>query len=382
MNSVRPLRAEQMRPPARAGSLVREARAEDLPHVADLHARVFGSTSGRTPRALAEYFEEILFRNPWRDAALPSFVSVRNGEITGFLGVVPRPMRIGQRIIRVAVCTQFMVDPRHRSELAAVQLLKAFFSGPQELSLADGANESARRMWLALGGDAPLLYSLHWVRPLRPARYVLSLLERRTSTLRALAIAGRPVAALADFVAGRIPLNALSGKEAAGWSEEPLRPGTVYAYLPEAMAGTTLQPLYEARTLEWLLDQAARKLRHGSLRARAVRDREQRLAGWFIHYARGGGISEVVQIGARAGAFVPVLQRLVLDAWRVGATALRGRLDPRYAQALSDQHCWMRRDCNWTLVHSRDKDILCAIHEGKVFLSRLEGEWWMRFVDE
>lgn len=40
------------------------------------------------------------------------------------------------------------------------------------------------------------------------------------------------------------------------------------------------------------------------------------------------------------------------------------------------------RDCNWTLVHSRDEDILSTIHQGKMFLSRLEGEWWMRFLEE
>lgn len=380
MSAVRPLR---MKPaPAEGATLVRALRAEDLAEVAALHARVFGTAPGRTPQALAAYFEEILFRNPWRDAEMPSLVATRNGAVTGFLGVVPRLMRLEGRTIRVAICTQFMVDPRHRAELVAVQLLKSFFAGPQDLALADGANESARRMWVALGGSAPLLYSLHWVRPLRPARYVLSLAERRTPALRSLATVARSVAALADAAIARVPLNPLPGAEAAEWSEESLQPATMHAYLTEVMAGTTLQPQYDRPALEWLLDQAARKTRHGTLRARAVRDRERRLAGWFIHYARAGAVGEVVQIAARRGAFVPVLQRLVFDAWRLGATALRGRLDPRYAQELSEQHCWMRRDCNWTLVHSRDAEVLSAIHQGTMFLSRLEGEWWMRFLEE
>ena len=112
-----------------------------------------------------------------------------------------------------------------------------------------------------------------------------------------------------------------------------------------------------------------------------MRDHEHRLLGWFLHYVRAGGISEVVQVAARNGAFNAVLRRLMLDAWREGATALRGRLDPRFTQELSEQHCWLKRDCNWTLVHSRDESVLSAIHQGKVFLTRLEGEWWMRFLE-
>jgi len=382
MNAVHQLRTQERRAPARPATTVRALRAEDLPQVAALHGRVFGATPARPPQRLADYFEEILFRNPWRDAALPSIVATRNGEIVGFLGVVPRPMQLGERAIRVAVCTQFMVDPRHRAEQAAVQLLKTFFSGPQDLSLADGANESARRMWLALGGSAPLLYSLHWIRPLRPARYVLSLLERRAGALRPFAVAGRPVAALADAAIARVALNHRPDRNGADLVEEALQPSTMYAYLREVMAGTDLQPRYDARALEWLLRQVAGKTRHGTLRARAVRDREQRLQGWYIHYTRPGALGEVVQIAARDGAFVRVLHRLVLDAWRQGATAVRGRLDPRFAQELSEQHCWLRRDCNWTLVHSRDEDILSPIREGKMFLTRLEGEWWMRFLEQ
>lgn len=359
---------------------IREFRIEDIPRVVALHGRVFGTSPTRTPQKLAACFEDILLRNPWRDPSLPSLVATRNGDITGFLGVVPRPMALNDRMIRVAVCTQFMVDPQHRVDLCAVQLLRAFFAGPQDLALADGANEGARRMWLALGGAAPLLYSLHWLRPLRPARYLLSLLAKRTPRLRRLAAAGVPLAALADLAASRIPLSQLRPHDGDA-SEAPLDAETMCRHLPEVMHGTVLQPRYDEQSLSWLLDQAARMQRHGALRARVVRDGQRRLLGWYIHYVRRGGVSEAVQVAARDGAFNRVLQRLVLDAWRQGATAVRGRLDPRFAQDISDHHGWLRRDCNWTLVHTRNQELLSAIHQGKLFLSRLEGEWWMRFLE-
>ena len=93
------------------------------------------------------------------------------------------------------------------------------------------------------------------------------------------------------------------------------------------------------------------------------------------------GVSEVVQVAASRGSFDLVLQRLLADAWRHGAAAVRGRLDPRYVEDLSDRHCWFVRDSTWTLFHSRYPDVVAAIQQGDAFLSRLEGEWWLRWTD-
>jgi hypothetical protein len=111
-----------------------------------------------------------------------------------------------------------------------------------------------------------------------------------------------------------------------------------------------------------------------------VLDDERHLIGWYLYYVQAGGVSEVLQVAARDGAFDCVLQRLLADAWRHGATAVRGRLDPRHVQQLSDRHCWLRREGTWTLVHSRHADVAAAIEQGDAFLSRLEGEWWLRFL--
>jgi hypothetical protein len=160
--------------------------------------------------------------------------------------------------------------------------------------------------------------------------------------------------------------------------EDALDLATLLAHLPQVLRGSTLQPVYDARSLAWLLDQTAHKTRYGRLRARAVRDRE-RLLGWYLYHVRAGGVSEVVQIGARDGSFDRVLLRLLADAWRQGAAALRGRVDPRYVQELSHRHCWSRWDGPSTLVHSRHADVMAAIQQGDAFLSRLEGGWWLHF---
>jgi len=322
----------------------------------------------------------MFFDNPWRDPELPSWVAEEDGRISGFCGVIPRPMVLRGRAIRVAVTCQFMVEPGQRRGFTALQLAKACVSGPQDLTLADGANDLSRRMWTAIGGTAPLLYSLHWTRLLRPARYALSLLEERAALPFPVTLAARPMGALADALVARLGDNRFL-REDTQLAEDALDAATMLAHLPEVLQGCALQPVYDIRSLAWLLEQTARKTRHGTLRARAVLDGERKLIGWYLYYARAGGMSEVVQVAARNGSFDRVLQRLLADAWRHGAAAVHGRLDPRYVEELSRRHCWFRRENTWTLVHSRHAEILATIDQGDAFLSRLEGEWWLRWTD-
>jgi len=139
--------------------------------------------------------------------------------------------------------------------------------------------------------------------------------------------------------------------------------------------------VYDARSLAWLLDQAGRKKRHGTLRARAV-----------------------VRRGATADRVV------TSTMYRQAMSAKSSRLRPGMVRSmtccsgslpmLGDRAPWRCADASthatprsyqtgtagsdatvtWTLVHSRDADIMAAIHQGDAFLSRLEGEWWLRFL--
>ena len=360
---------------------IRVIAEEDTPAVIALVARVYPGHPRRW-RSSAEcesYFREALFNNPWRDLELPSWVAEEDGRICGFYAVLPRPMHFRGRRLRVAVGCQFMVDPDRRHSLIALQLAKACLSGPQDLTLADRSNDWSRRMWLQVGGTAPPLYSLHWTRPLRAARHVLSLLQERAALALPLIMAARPLGAAADALAIRLRHNRFLVEDNE-LADDALDPAAMIAHLPAVLHDSELQPVYEAHALPWLLDQLSRKTFYGALRARAVLDGGRRLLGWYLYYVRPGGVSEVVQIAARNGSFDRVLKRLLADAWRHGAAAVRGRIDPRYVRELSARHCWFRQDDGWTLVHSRHADVMAAIERGKAFFSRLEGEWWLRFL--
>jgi hypothetical protein len=371
---------------------IREFLRKDIPEVADLWQRVFRQRKATLSKTLQTYlqaeslqtylqtyFEEVFFRNPWYDESLPSLVCEDDSrKIIGFLGVIPRRMTLEGRPVRVAVSTQFMVDAGRRPGLAAIELLRRFFSGPQDLALTDGANESSQRVWRHAGGEVALLYSLEWVRVLRPTRFVMWLLARRRRLLAPLAWTSRPICCALDGLAARMPLSPFRLSVPAS-GEEEIAEETLLWCLSQLSGRQGLRPEYGRDSLRWLLGQTGEMKRHGMLRKVVVRDADGEIIGWYIYYSKPSGVSQVLQLGARERAVPLVLDHLFYHARRLGAVAVRGRLEPRLVRELSDSRCMITCRTLGVLIHSRDRELLDTIHRGDAFLTRLEGEWWLRF---
>jgi hypothetical protein len=354
---------------------IRRFEEQDLPGVARLFTRVYPDAGWPSHADLQAYFREVFFGNPWVDPALPSWVAEEPAGIVGFIGVVPRTMRHNGRAVRAAVVTQLMTDSDKRHGVAAARLLRKALNGPQELMISDGANESSRRMWEALGGSTSTLYGLQWQRALRPAQWALQMLAQRG--LNAVSLVAAPVAALADaYLAGRAGLG-----RRVTLREEPLGTDALLAAFDELAAGAALKPQYDPRSLGWLLGQAGAKRRHGELQSTLLRGTDGQVAGWFLYYLS-AGTSRVLQLHARKGSEAAVLESLLHHAWRRGAAAIEGRMEPRFARALSERHCFFRGRGVHALVHARNPALLAALECGEAFFSRLEGELWMRFTGE
>lgn len=362
-----------------SGGHVRPFREHDVPQVADLHHRVFGRASGAASPALRTYVDELFCRHPWQDEGLPSLVyEDRRGCITGALGVLPRPMWMNGRRVRAAVSHSFMVDPESRPALAAVQLVKAYLTGRQDIALAD-ANRLSERMWGLAGATTPLLYRLRWTRALAPAQYALAWLTRR-GVARPVVRCLRTVGRAADAMMTSIPSSPFRQKPPA-FSGEELDARALADCHSEFSRSRSLRPEYDTRSAQWLLEVLGRKAHLGTLRKVLVCDPTGRVAGWYLYYLKRRDVAEVVQVGGRDDSIIGVLNHLFHDAWQGGAAAISGQVDPAFMQALSDTQCVFRLDGNTggVRLHSRRQDVLQTFLRGDAFLTRLESEWWIPF---
>jgi len=346
----------------------------DLAGVLELYRRVFPGRPAGGPRPAEKHLRDILCGNPWRDQTLPSLVYEDGaGRIAGCLGVMPRPMSFEGRPIQAAISHTFMVEPGSRSSLAALALARAFLSGGQDLSIAEGGGPS-RRILERFGGSTSLLYSLRWTRPLRPSRYLLSLLKRR-GLAAPVRWALAPLCAAADALAPAF-LGGTARLARPRGAGEDLTTGDHLECMSQVSADRSLRPAYDGNTLEWLLDLLANRQGRGTLQRVGVRDGAGELVGWYVYYLNPGGISEVVQFGAGKMFVEEILDHLFHHAFRGGALAVSGQLDPGVFQALAAKGSVFHHDgVSWFLVHSREPAVLAAIHRHDAFLTRLEGEW-------
>jgi hypothetical protein len=361
--------------------IVRPFTHSDIAPVADLHRRVFrpeAAPSGDDGRQYQTYFEDTFLHGPRRADRCPSLVYVDDrGRLGGFVGVASRAMTLGGRPLQIAVSSQFMVDATVCPAVAAVRLLKAFLAGPQDLSLADEATGPARRLWESVGGTTAPLFSLSWVRVLRPAGFAASRVNGRGAIALAMR-AATPVWRVADAIAARMP-GPFHVASAPALVAGPLDGATLRTCIDEVPGGLALRPSFDDGSAGALLDVLTRKQGAGELQAVVLRDARGAIAGWYLYHATRGGVGEVLHVGAHARAQTDVLDHLFGDARRRGVTALTGRLDPALMGALAARHCVFRHRGEWVLVYARSAGALDAVHRGDAFLSRLVGEWPLRY---
>jgi hypothetical protein len=360
---------------------IRAFLEDDIPRVAELYWRFLQGQKGPHPLSLEKYFQEVFFYSPWFDGSITSLVYEEHGRVVGFLGIVPRPMSVNGKLIQAVFGSSHVVDPENRSSLAGLNLLAAFFKGKPDLALTDTANQLTQQIWVAMGGRTSAVYGLRWARPVRPSLYGLHALSRFGSG-GVFGLCGRACGILSKAIGAvstRIPTWRLR-RPPVGITEGELEiDALLHSCLPGSFADYSLRPEYTQESLRWLLDFMSRMKAHGNLRKVALHDVTKRPIGWFIYYVKRGGIAEVVQIEAGKGRFKTVLDYLFFDARNRGAIALHGKLEIRHVQELSEARCFF-----WgttpLLFRARDPELARAVQHGECFLSRLDGEWCLRYA--
>ncbi len=351
---------------------VRIFNIQDISQVIDLNVRLFPGSSGLSREKQEFLFAEICFRNPWYHPGISSLVYEENdGRVTGFLCVVPRHFSFNNQTITVAVGQHLMVD---RTALASVQLFKKFLEGPQDLSITDMAIELAKPIWGRFGGTTIYTHSIYWRRILRPLSFASSFLKKEKSTSHSFTNTN-PLWTMLDSIVNQIPSKMLHFKLPNVISEE-LTTNEFLLNLHNISKEKKLFPVYTADSLNWLFARLTEEKRFGEFQKTLVRDSDNQILGWYLYNLKPMGRSEVLQIIARKDSINTILDHLFYNAWEKGSIELCGRLDPQFTKEFGQKYALFMPGRNWMLAHSKNPELIDALHSNEAHHTRLEGDLW------
>jgi hypothetical protein len=347
---------------------------DDVPAIAELHGKLKLKIDASDSEGLRDYYRDIFFHSPWCDDKYPSFVFRDDkGIVVGFIGVVARQMRFKGEKIKVAVSHRLMVDPASGCPLAAAQLVRRFLSGPQDLSFSDGANDVGRKFWEGMGGSTALIYSMNWVRPLRPCSYAIHILSKQKGREILSAVLGQG-AWLVDLLgATKLVQPTLSSDHKSVEVDDDLLLDCVSEFSKPYM----LCPEYNRDNWKWLMQFLRSNKHRGSFRAFVVYKGSRELIGAYAYYLNTNRVGEVMLLLARRDSRDKVLRHMFSEAIKENAICFWGRMEPRFLDCLGDNKCLFKRG-SWALLHTKRPELADVINRGDAFLTSLEGELWLR----
>ncbi|HWU60395.1 MAG TPA: hypothetical protein VN112_00065 [Ensifer sp.] len=358
-------------------SEVRPLAADDIGAVTALYYRILRQGKAAPPAALAAYFRAFYLDSPYRDPDIPALVHVADdGRVSGFVGVHLVPYLLGERKLRAAYCGALMSEDHESDPLAGARLLKAFISGPQDVSLSETANVISETMWTKLRGRTIPGYSFEWFRVLRPAGFASALAGEKVTLLQHLAPVARIIdgrgtgkSSLTRFALTPAPAGlALEDADFAGFADavrklnaaKLVKPDWAHGYLDHVLANAVIKPAY------------------GQAHMGLVKTKSGEPIGAFLYHLKPSGIGRVLEVSAMPGRLGPVLDLLFAHALENGAAGLRGRSSPELIEAATGRSMIMATISS-TVVHSKDPAIAEAFLSGNSMLTGLAGERWNRF---
>jgi hypothetical protein len=357
-------------------SEIRAMLREEIPQVAELYRFVDKSDWRIPPEELPTWLDRTLFGHPWVDPEIPSLVYVDNsGEILGFVGSHVRRMRFEGQPIRMTAGGPLIAHPKVRNLGVGARLLRSLFTGPQDLTITDGASDEIRQIFELVGGQM-MHPSMVWARVFRPVSYVGNRLMHANAIVRERVKPwARRVLPLLDVPASHAN-RYFAPPSHAGTVDELLTPELVLENMSLVTRSLRLAPDYDQPMLEWLFAELGHNRTWGAPQRRLVRDGSGRVLGWYVYYALKDEGCQLLQLAARERHEGAVLDNLFAHAIAHGGAAVQGRVEGRIVAELAHRGALFRFSPR-SLIYSRDANLLGAVTSGHALLTRLEGEWWM-----
>lgn len=361
---------------------VRALEQGDLQPVANLLVRTFQRQDAPASSEMADYLGQLLLDLPDRDPEINSLVHVSDeGQINGFIGVFTQLMEVDGRVLRAAMGNSFAVDPDTRDPMVGARLLRAYFRGPQDITISDRCNAISAGMWRGMGGSSLPTYSMEWSRTLRPVSAATARVRSRLKLRRATSPLTSALDGLVQGYAKRRGKTqwqtpALPSRP-PGLSRRDATDADLMIAIPELVSGSRLHPVWSEAGLQTLLKHSARKNELGETIRQVIYDRTGRLIGAYIYYLEALGFARVLHVLSAKGMADPVLAILLADAAERGAVAIGGRAQADMLEPLMDRHAVLSGE-HRCVFGASDPAVLNAVAQGDAVIGGMVGEFWTR----
>ncbi|MFU0506096.1 hypothetical protein [Pseudaminobacter sp. NGMCC 1.201702] len=364
-------------------SEIRALGQTDIPTLAELFQRILRKTRQPATASLEAYLAELFLDGPGRDPEINSHVHVNDdGRVSGFVGALPLPLLVGDRSVRAAVCGTLMVNNHADDPFAGARLMRAFFSGPQDISLTETANDVSTTMWRKLRATVLPEHSLEWLRVIRPVGFLTEMAAGAAGVMRLFGPLAKPVdAAIRRGAPGprwiSVPAAAPTGTLASIDADDDIAV-VLFRRFTESFGA---RPDWDCASLRRMIAESRRKALYGSMVRRVVRTRDGREVGMFLYYGDPGRIGRVVQVLFSPGQAGAVIDSMLAHASERGMVGLRGRTQPTLLEAMLGRR-FMFLHASASIVHARDPSLLEPFVAGKAFFNGFAGESWSRLIGD
>lgn len=330
---------------------------------------------------LEAYLASVFLAGPQQDPEMSSRVHLReDGTVNGFIGVLPMPLQVHGRALRGALCCTMMVENHTEDPFAGARLMRAFLTGPQDISLTETANAISTAMWRKLNATILPDHSLEWLRIIRPAGFLTEAAASVTGAARVL----KPLA---------YPVDGLLRRRESGWAH-------LAAAVPQGVAASVeiddaemvelllsltryypVRPDWRPETLSRMVAESRRKADYGRMVRHKVVRRDGRPVGAFLYYGDPGRIGRAVQVLFEPGQAGAVIDSMLAHASERGLVALRGRTMPDLLRVMLGRR-FLFLQTSSSMVHAKDKSLLEPFVAGQAFFNGFAGESWSRLIGD
>jgi hypothetical protein len=367
---------------ATASGTIRPFTAADAPRVAEILLWAFQKSTRTPPQAMVDYIRRLYLEIPWADPDIYARVmELPDGRLSGFAGLTPLPLRVGDKRIRVGVTSSLSVDDRIGDHMTGPRLVRHMRNGAQDGVFSDRSNQAATAISRQLKSDILHSYSMDFIRLLRPAGRGVEWLSGHFAPVRLLSGVAAPIDR--KFAARSLVSEdahwAAPGKTRGSdsFKDVPVTLDQVLDLIPRFLERFTLRPDFERQHWQFILEDGARKPNFGAFFANAVVSPSGETIGLYLYHGRRGQTAELLQAFANPGKEGVVLDKLIGHAMALGAVAIHGRSTPTFQRQLMDRHAFFYPNM-WTIVYARDPDVVSHFNAGTAFFTGIAGENWIR----